>query len=843
MSVNETTLRNADIQQTWQHRLTEWLKTNPKTIPRDLKELRAEFVRKFPKENIGSMTLEDYAQGLESKDSFCTWLEFKTKRLGGIGGGSAYKWGVFWSRRDAAWRFTSTYEDENDAISRIRDGLSKLVKAAEDGRYDDLDHIGTETLGASLGLRCKPLYLYFPDYLLPISQPDHLRQFLTAFGVKPEGDVLALNRQLLSFLRNKPEFYGIDSSQMAEFLYHGLKILKPPVEGQRIWKIAPGPQAKYWDQCRENKCIAISFLNDVDFRSFKDRDAIKQALVESGQKAGNDLAIWRFAHRMKPGDIVVANQGVSGIVGIGIIESDYIAPTDPNNPSEIPDYRHARRVDWLITEPLGFQGKIFIQQTVGRVEEADWQTIKQDYLTKFPALRAAFQKLDGKQTKDDVPAEAPLQELEELISLTARTRNIILYGPPGTGKTFLVSEFAKNFIRPQLDASASAEESRSRVLESLKWYEAIALAMSMDAKASFKVPELMQTETLKGFADLKKAEKVSSVVWAQLGSHTSPESKTVHYPTKHEPFLFDKDEQSRWSLTTAGIEFVQENLTESLSQLKNPATIVTEASDFSEFVTFHQSFSYEEFIEGLKPFVNDDGELTYEVRPGVFKQIAARAEVAWKNHGESAPNYLLIIDEINRANIAKVFGELITLIEDDKRLGQRNALELRLPYSGDKFGVPPNLYIVGTMNTADRSIALLDLALRRRFSFIEVTPNPSHLKTVAGIDLAELLRKLNEKIELLLDRDHRIGHSYFMKVKDSSNLHFAWYRRVLPLLQEYFYNDGERLYALLGDGFMKRIEIGTISTELSELVDTDSPRYEIKVMTEEELLPALAGYA
>lgn len=623
---------------------------------------------------------------------------------------------------------------------------------------------------------------------------------------------------------------------------------KPPVEEKKVWKIAPGPQALHWELFRGRDCIAIAFLGDTDFQSFADVDAVKQALLDSGQTSGSANAIWRFTHRMKQGDIVVANKGIDTVVGIGTILSDYIAPNDPNNPSPDSEYQHTRKVKWVITEPLNFAKRMFVQQTVGRVYPDDWQTIKQAYLEKYPHLHEQFAELEGKTQNAEVDRQQPeasvvlVSEKErELIALSAKTKNIILYGPPGTGKTYLVSKFAEHFIQPQLKASVSAENQRTRTLQGLTWWQATALAMSIEGKSSFTVPELLSTETLSNFAALRKAAKVGNSLWVQLQSHTSPESKTVNYSNRQQPYLFDKNGQSQWSLTPAGKEYVEENLSEELQQLKNPSTNMTEASDFFEFVTFHQSFAYEEFIEGLKPAIDDDGILNYVVRPGVFKDIAARAEAAWRKHGDSAPKYLLIIDEINRANIAKVFGELITLIEDDKRLGTRNKLEVRLPYSEDKFGVPPNLYIVGTMNTADRSIALLDLALRRRFSFVEVTPDTSLLKVVAGVDLGALLTKLNKRIELLLDRDHRIGHSYFM-VQDAAELHFAWFRRVVPLLQEYFYNDNERLYALLGDGFMKKLEIEELSSQLAELVDTDSPRFELKTLNDGELIAALSAY-
>ncbi|EIQ3484089.1 AAA family ATPase [Campylobacter jejuni] len=260
------------------------------------------------------------------------------------------------------------------------------------------------------------------------------------------------------------------------------------------------------------------------------------------------------------------------------------------------------------------------------------------------------------------------------------------------------------------------------------------------------------------------------------------------------------------------------------------------------FTTFHQSYGYEEFVEGIKPHIDSEEnskEIKYEIKDGIFKELCEKA----LENRDSIKNfnfyidklkekvnlpYIIIIDEINRGNVSKIFGELITLIEASKRIGEKEELKVTLPYSGKEFGVPKNVYIIGTMNTADRSITSLDTALRRRFEFIEMMPDVSKLSMdCEGINLQELLKAINTRIEYLLDREKTIGHAFFISVENLEDLKKVFKNKIIPLLQEYFYNDYALIDAVLNKNGMLEISVENKDylKNMTEFIESDKIVY------------------
>ena len=362
-------------------------------------------------------------------------------------------------------------------------------------------------------------------------------------------------------------------------------------------------------------------------------------------------------------------------------------------------------------------------------------------------------------------------------------KNIIFYGAPGTGKTYhmqkQIEKYTDYIIEDKYIKSAYILESNDWLLISLIILQNNNPMSSSDIAA--KVSKL----------DLKYDGTISDV----LEEHNIYDSKKGL--ARRQPRIFFL-ENGKWFVDRLRLLSYKSNFFKEYME----DGIVERRYDF---VTFHQSFTYEDFVEGIRPSVDDKTKmLEYNPKPGVFKRICEKAM------NNSAKQYALFIDEINRGNISEIFGELISLIELDKREGQYCELEAILPYSKMAFKVPNNLDIIGTMNSADKSIATIDMALRRRFDFEMFTCDYVALEkaialkgidahSIGSVDVIKLLKVINKRIELLLGTDYIIGHAYFMKVETGDEIIAVVLKKILPLLEEYFFDDLQKVQMVFND--------------------------------------------
>lgn len=404
---------------------------------------------------------------------------------------------------------------------------------------------------------------------------------------------------------------------------------------------------------------------------------------------------------------------------------------------------------------------------------------------------------DNEQKQEKVASSEPIENK----TIPHSPTNVIFFGPPGTGKTFTLQQKMKEYTSHAVPADREAWlDSR---LESLNWMQVITLVL-LDLGKLAKVRQIIEHIWFRRKALLNgRNGNLSNTAWEALQAYTIPESLTVNYKNRREPAVFDKTGNSEWFLVDSQLEQVEDLLALHAELKRGPKS--AEAIQRFAVVTFHQSYGYEEFIEGMRARSDESGNISYPIEPGIFMRLCQRA------NADPAHRYAIFIDEINRGNISKIFGELISLIEVDKRAGMPDAMSLQLSYSGEHFSVPANVDIIGAMNTADRSLALLDTALRRRFDFVEMMPDLSLLSgaKVKGIELESFLEKLNSRIEALYDREHTLGHAFFMPVKNAldtgdeetafKQLKIAFQKKIIPLLQEYFFDDWNKIRLVLAD--------------------------------------------
>ena len=466
-------------------------------------------------------------------------------------------------------------------------------------------------------------------------------------------------------------------------------------------------------------------------------------------------------------------------------------------------------------------------------------------------------------TESDDDTFPVLTSISKTNNFSIHPLNQILYGPPGTGKTFStidvvvdINEPNNNFSRIEKKAKFDQLVNDGRAVFTT-FHQSMSYEEFIEGIKPLTVNDQIRYEVTNGilkdiveqcFEDIKALKALSVSGTSEMSfkekfhefSKAIQMGKIILKTRSGIPVQLSKTSNAGNLQLNSGEDtrdyvISMKRLEKLVIAFPKPSVIKNIHDEIRAVIGGSNSSLY---FSALDAFVTFDKKLTDTVQTDGKELNLSEIKLS-EEEVSALPPYFLVIDEINRGNVSAIFGELITLIEEDKRFGMANQQFVQLPYSREEFILPPNLHIIGTMNTADRSVEALDTALRRRFSFIEMLPDASELKgkEIQGIHLEMLLTAINERIEVLVDRDHTIGHAFFINTENIEDLRFAFGNKIIPLLQEYFYGNYQKMEMVIGSAFFKITEANKVRFAVkTEDFDADGKVYHILDVTKPEVI-------
>lgn len=762
-----------------------------------------QFQDTFPLERLADMPLEDYTN-LNKENSFCYWLESRTSDLGSIWGGSSYKFGIYRYKNKPsatdnrilcddqyAWYAKYGKATAQEAYKLVLEAVKEVANAAKEHNLEAIDNI--DTLGDTV--KWKIAFLYSEENLIPIYNHGMLEKLAAHFGLEnPKERKISELQHFLWERKGDADLYDYYDS-----LLEIIRQTASNAEGVQTWIYSPGEGACKWDECVANQQMYLGWDEMGDLEQYENREAMRTRMKElygEGKEYRNDsLATWEFVHEMNIGDVVFAKKGRGCIIGRGVVTGEY------EYDEERDEFIHCRSVDWNKTGEWNIQ-EALVMKTLTNL------TSYPDYVKKLNAL------VEGNSTTENGHNYWWLCANPKIWSIAGwavgEEQDYTLYNTAGNKRRifqhFLDAKTGDKVIcyeaNPTKQITGLAVISKESNGERICFKKEETLASPIDLSIIKSMPELAGMEFLVNpngsFFHLTEKEYTTLLnLIRDENDEASPTTPTETYTRENflkEVYMSGEDFDTLQRLVRmkknvilqgapgVGKTFCARRLAWAMMGEKDESRVA--------LIQFHQNYSYEDFVMGYKPSGS-----SFELQKGLFYKFCTTAA----NH----PNreYFFIIDEINRGNLSKIFGELLMLIEKDYR-GEK----LTLAYKDEKFAVPANLYLIGMMNTADRSLALIDYALRRRFSFFEMHPgfdsegfkayltekNNTHLNK-----LTERLKELNCQIAAddSLGRGFEIGHSYLCT---TGTVNDEWLKSVvaydiIPMLQEYWFDNRQEV--------------------------------------------------